>query len=224
MPVVSADAAPRLCRAGGGAEHGHPAAARPAGQLLRCTGAAAHRVRGALAGGVFSRAGQLRPAVCLHRCRRAGAFVPQPQPRRTIFAGGELRPRPPWTDRLSHRPAVCRSAAVSASAGLSGWHRSRRCRAGKGIGRRAFRHRGAQQPCLRRHSAGYAAHRRDAQTFASRQRGAGCAADHLPSGAAGGGSGGVHHYAKRLHSGAGYRHGGGARQRQCAGLRPGASC
>ncbi len=43
VPVVSAGAAPRLCCAGGGAECGHPAAARPAGQLLRCTGAAAHR-------------------------------------------------------------------------------------------------------------------------------------------------------------------------------------
>ena len=76
VPVVSAGAASRLCCAGGSAEHGHPAVARPAGQLLRCAGAAAHWSRGALAGGVLSRAGQLRPAVCLHRCRRAGAFVP----------------------------------------------------------------------------------------------------------------------------------------------------
>ncbi len=108
-------------------------------------------------------------------------FVPQPQPRRPVFAGGELRPHPSWPDRLPHRPAVCRSAAVSAPAGLSGRHGSWRCRAGKGAGRCTFRHRGAQQSCLRRDGAGYAAHRGDAQAFASRQRGAGRAADHLPS-------------------------------------------
>ena len=43
VPVVSAGAAPRLCCTGGSAEHGHPAVVRPAGQLLRCAGAAAHR-------------------------------------------------------------------------------------------------------------------------------------------------------------------------------------
>ena len=59
-------------------------------------------------------------AVCLHRCRRAGAFVPQPQPCCAVFTGGKLRPRPPWADRLSYRPAVCGGAAVSAFAGLSG--------------------------------------------------------------------------------------------------------
>ena len=120
VPVVSAGAAPRLCCAGGSAEHGHSAVARPAGQLLRCAGAAAHWSRGALAGGVLSRAGKLRPPVCLHRCRRAGAFVPQPQPCCAVFTGGKLRPRPPWADRLSYRPAVCGGAAVSAFAGLSG--------------------------------------------------------------------------------------------------------
>ena len=161
VPVVSAGAAPRLCCTGGSAEHSHITAARPAGKLLRCAGAAAHWSRGALAGGMLSRAGQLRPPVCLHRCRRAGAFVPQPQPCGTLFAGGKLRPRSPWADRLSRRSAVCRSAAVSASAGLSGWYRPRRCRAGKGAGRRTFRHRGEQQPCLRRDGAGYAAHRRN---------------------------------------------------------------
>ena len=34
--------------------------------------------------------GQLRPPVCLHRCRRTGAFVPQPQPRCAVFAGCKL--------------------------------------------------------------------------------------------------------------------------------------
>ena len=37
-----------------------------------------------------------------------------------FFTGGKLRPRPPWADRLSYRPAVCGGAAVSAFAGLSG--------------------------------------------------------------------------------------------------------
>ena len=57
--------------------------------------------------------------------------------------------------------AVCGGAAVSAFTGLSRWYRPRRCRAGKGAGRCTFRHRGAQQPCLRRDGAGYAGHRRN---------------------------------------------------------------
>ena len=73
--------------------------------------------------------------------------------------------------------------------------------------------RGEQQYCLRRDGAGHAAHRGDAQAFASRQRGAGRAADHLPPGAAGGGGSGSKYHDKRLHSGVGYRHSGGTRQR-----------
>lgn len=45
-----------------------------------------------------------------------------------------------------------------------------------------------------------------------------------PPGAAGSGSSGGKYHDERLHSGAGYRHSGGARQRQCAVLRPGAPC
>ena len=109
-----------LCSPCGGTEHGHAGTASPARRLLRLHGPATHRAGKTLDGSLLPGAGKLYPPVRLHRHRRTGTAVPQPQPGGSISRGGG-----PGHDGAGHSmlcgvPAVCSRTAVPAAAGVSG--------------------------------------------------------------------------------------------------------
>ena len=199
VPVVSSGRESGLCGPGAGTEHGASCTACPAGQFLRLRRPSAHRAGRALVGPVYSGAGKLCPAVCLHHAGWAGAAVPEPQPHSTVSAGADAGPFFAEGALLPECPALLYSAALPTSDRFSEQRRQRGSRVGKGVGCCPDRHRRTGYTGVQRYGTGASAGRGRAGSAARRQRCAGSAADHLPSGAARGRSGCGRDDAERLH-------------------------
>lgn len=107
-------------------------AACPAGQLLRPQRPASHRAGNAVSCPLLPGRKQLHTPVCIYGQCRAGTFVPEPQPLRTVSAGSGPRPFRARHTLLCNGTALRRSSAVPASdrlswmqkaAALPGWKR-----------------------------------------------------------------------------------------------------
>ena len=132
VPPVFSGREPYLCCPGRSTEHGPALAACPAGQFLRSQRPASHRAGNAVSCPLLPGRKQLHTPVCIYGQCRAGTFIPEPQPLRTVSAGSGPRPFRARHTLLCNGTALRRSSAVPASDRLSGCRRPRHCRAGKG--------------------------------------------------------------------------------------------